>query len=240
MDELLKKLKAYSRYLELEDSIPYWESRISELKARIRELKANRDSKEVSLKRMERPGLLLRLFGGAGDKEERLKQQFSQVDAAWEAAKWDLEELEQKLAEGKKEQLMLADSRETYIAAKEAAQLSAGEESCLLMEEISAFAPLALTLAERTLLPLQNAQLLDSGITEMKTEMLNEAVRNALQLREILDILPEGCADIGGFLENPNGFLYATAAKFGQQNRLNLAVAQVMRVVNQLRAILGE
>ena len=210
MDELLKKLKAYSRYLELEDSIPYWESRISELKARIRELKANRDSKEVSLKRMERPGLLLRLFAGAGDKEERLKQQFSQVNAAWEAAKWDLEELERKLAEGKKEHLMLADSRETYIAAKEAAQLSAGEESCLMMEEISAFAPLALTLAERTLLPLQNAQLLDSGITELKTEMLNEAVRNALQLREILDILPEGCADIGGFLENPNGFLYAT------------------------------
>lgn len=240
MEELLNKLKAYSRYLELEDTIPHWEAQTRELKARIRELKTNRDNKESSLQRMENPGLLRRLFGGSSEKRERLQQQFSQANAAWAAAKWDLEELEQKLTAGKQEWETLAGSREDYGSAKEAAVLDSAAESRLMMEELSAFAPLALTMAERTLESLQNAQLLGAGVTEMKTELLNEAVKDALQLRELLQVLPEGCADIGGFLENPNGFLYATAAKFGQQNRLNMAAGQIQRVVNQLKAILGE
>lgn len=240
MEELLNKLKAYSRYLELEDSIPLWEVQTLELKARIRELKTNRDNKESSLQRMENPGFFQRLFGGSGEKRERLQQQLSQANAAWAAAKWDLEELQQKLTAGKQEWETLAGSREDYVSAKEAAALDSAAESRLMMEELSAFAPLALTMAERTLASLQNAQLLGAGVTEMKTELLNEAVKNALQLRELLQVLPEGCADIGGFLENPNGFLYATAAKFGQQNRLNMAAGQIQRVVNQLKAILGE
>lgn len=240
MDELLKKLKDYSRFLELQDSIPCWENQIPEQKARIRELKASRDNKESTLQQMENPGLLWRLFGGAGEKQERLKQQLSQTNAALAAANWDLEELEEKLAAGKREWETLVGSGQSYKAAKEAEDLNSAGESRLMMEEISAFAPLALEVAERTLLSLQNAQLLGSGVMEMKTEILNEAVKNVLCLREILSILPEGCADIGGFLENPNGFLYATAAKFGQQNRLNLAAAQILRVTNQLKAILGE
>ena len=240
MEELLNKLKAYSRYLELEDSISHWEAQTRELKARIRELKTNRDNTESSLQRMENPGFFQRLFGGSGEKRERLQQQLSQANSAWAAAKWDLEELQQKLTAGKQEWETLAGSREAYVSAKEAAALDSAAESRLMMEELSAFAPLALTMAERTLASLQNAQLLGAGVTEMKTELLNEAVKDALQLRELLQVLPEGCADIGGFLENPNGFLYATAAKFGQQNRLNMAAGQIQRVVNQLKAILGE
>lgn len=240
MDDLLNKLKNYSRFLELEDSIPLWEVQTLELKARIRELKTNCDNKESSLQRMENPGFFQRLFGGSGEKRERLQQQLSQANAAWVAAKWDLEELQQKLTAGKQEWETLAGSREDYVSAKEAAALDSAAESRLMMEELSAFAPLALTMAERTFASLQNVHLLGAGVTEMKTELLNEAVKNALQLRELLQVLPEGCADIGGFLENPNGFLYATAAKFGQQNRLNMAAGQIQRVVNQLKAILGE
>lgn len=240
MDDLLKKMKAYSRFLELEENIPYWEARIPELKAKIRELKDNRDNKEQQLQRLEQPGLFMRLFGGGQEKQERLKQQLSQANAAWAAAKYDLQELEEQLARGKAEHAALSGSREAYAAARQAAVLDSAGESRLMMEELAAFAPLALTLAERTLQPLQNAQLLGAGVTKMKTQLLNEAVENAVRLRRILEVLPQGCADMGGFLENPNGFLYATAAVFGQQNRLNLAAGQIMRVVNQLKAILGE
>jgi hypothetical protein len=169
-----------------------------------------------------------------------MKQLLSQYNAAWMAAKWDLENLEKKIAAGKQECEALTDSWKIYTAAKQEAVLNTAQESQLIMEEIAAFAPIALKLAERTLQPLQDAQLLGMGITEVKSEMLNQAVQDAIRLREILSIMPEGCADIGGFLQNPNGFLYATAAAFGHQNRLNLAIAQVQRVVNQLRTLLGE
>lgn len=240
MEALLEKLSAYSRFLELEDSIPYWEAQIPELKAKIRELKANRDSKETDLQRLENPGFFQRLLGRTEEKQKRLNQLLSQSNAAWMAAKWDLEELEKKIAAGKKEREALAESRELYNAVKQETILNAAQESRLIMEEISAFAPLALSLAERTLLPLQDAQLLGVGVTEVKTEMLNQAEKDASRLREVLSVMPEGCADVGGFLQNPNGFLYATAAVFGQQNRLNMAVAQIQTVVNQLRNLLGE
>jgi cell division septum initiation protein DivIVA len=152
----------------------------------------------------------------------------------------EIKRMEKKIAAGKQEREALTDSWEIYTAAKQEAVLNTAQESQLIMEEIAAFAPIALKLAERTLQPLQDAQLLGMGITEVKSEMLNQAVQDAIRLREILSIMPEGCADIGGFLQNPNGFLYATAAAFGHQNRLNLAVAQVLRVVNQLRTLLGE
>ncbi len=239
MDELLKKLRDYSRFLELEDSIPYWEGQIPEMKAKIRELKTNRDNKEIDLQRMENPGIFQRLFGGSGGKQERLKQQLSQYNAAWTAAKWDLEQLEKKIAAGQQERDALADSREVYIAAKENATLNAARESRLIMEEIAAFTPLALTLAERTQQHLEEALLLGATM-EVKTEFLNHAAENAKQLREILSIMPEGCADIGGYLLNPQGFIYATAAKYGPQNRMHLAAGQIRTVVNQLKALIGE
>ena len=239
MDDLLKKLKQYSRYLELEDSIPYWESQVPELKAKIRELKTNRDNKEIDLQRMEKSGIFQRLFSGSTGKQERLKQQLSQSNAAWTAAKWELEQLEKKIAAGKQEHDALADSREVYIAAKQEAVRNAAQESRLIMEEIAAFAPLALTLAERTLQYLEEALLLGATM-EVKTEFLNHAAENAKQLREILTIMPEGCADIGGYLLNPQGFIYATAAKYGHQNRMHLAAGQIRTVVNQLKAVIGE
>ncbi len=239
MDDLLKKLKQYSRYLELEDSIPYWESQVPELKAKIRELKTNRDNKEIDLQRMEKSGIFQRLFSGSTGKQERLKQQLSQSNAAWTAAKWELEQLEKKIAAGKQEHDALADSREVYIAAKQEAVRNAAQESRLIMEEIAAFTPLALTLAERTLQYLEEALLLGATM-EVKTEFLNHAAENAKQLREILTIMPEGCADIGGYLLNPQGFIYATAAKYGHQNRMHLAAGQIRTVVNQLKAVIGE
>ena len=62
MEQLLEKLRSYSRFLELEDSIPYWESQIPELKAKIRELKTNCDGKKIDLQRLENPGFFQRLL----------------------------------------------------------------------------------------------------------------------------------------------------------------------------------
>ena len=65
MDELLKKMKDYSRFLELEDNIPYWESLMPELEDRIEELNWNKQQKELEMLQLKEPNFFQRLFGRA-------------------------------------------------------------------------------------------------------------------------------------------------------------------------------
>ena len=81
MDELLKKMKDYSRFLELEDNIPYWESQIPELEDRIEELKWNRQQKELEMLQLKEPNFFQRLFGRAEEKKELLAKQIREITA---------------------------------------------------------------------------------------------------------------------------------------------------------------
>ena len=158
MEDLIKKLHAYSRFLELEDSIPYWESLIPELEDRIEELKWNKQQKELEMLQLKEPNFLQRLFGRAEEKKELLSRQIREITAAHSAAIWELEGLQKNLQEGKRELATLTDSRKDYEDAKAESMLSPGQESHLLMEQITAFAPLALETAWRALTTLEDAR----------------------------------------------------------------------------------
>ena len=93
MDDLLKKLKDYSRFLELEDSIPYWESQIPELEERIEEMKWNKQQKEMEMLQLKEPNFFQKVFGKAEEKKETLALQIQEIKSAHMAATWDLEGL---------------------------------------------------------------------------------------------------------------------------------------------------
>jgi len=89
MDELLRKMKDYSRFLELEDGIPYWESQMPELEDRIEELKWNRQQKELEMLQLKEPNFFQRLFGRAEEKKELLGKQIREITAAHSGAVWN-------------------------------------------------------------------------------------------------------------------------------------------------------
>jgi len=248
MDELLKRLKDYSRFLELEDSIPYWESQIPELKARIGEMKWNLQQKELELLQWQNPNFFQRVFGRAQEKQEKLSQQIREIKSARMAAQWELEGLEKKITEGKLELEVLADSGAAYQAAKEQTVLTTARESRLMMEEISAFAPLALETTGRALEALEDARpwmqkdALTTRVGEgnRKMECLQRAQDCAHRLLEILAVLPEGVASPGSSFENLYGYICGVTSEFKQLDRLNSAVEQLRTVRNQLRLLLGE
>ena len=95
MEDLIKKLRDYSRFLELEDSIPYWESLMPELEARIEELKWNRQQKELELLQLKEPTFFQRWFGRSEEKKELLNKQIREITAAQSAAIWELEDLQE-------------------------------------------------------------------------------------------------------------------------------------------------
>lgn len=248
MEELLAKLRSYSHFLELEDSIPYWETQIPELRERMAEMKWNLRQKELDLLQWENPNLFQRVFGRAEEKKERFSQQIRELKSAQMAVQWELEGLEKKICRGKEELAALTDSREAYTSAKADLVLSSAQESRLIMEEISAFAPVALETANRALEALADARpwmqkdALSTrvGAENRKLECLYRAQDCTRRLLGILAVMPEGAADPGSSFENLYGYVCGTASEFKQLDRLNLAVEQVQTVRNQLRLLLGE
>ena len=156
MEQLLEKLRSYGRYLELEDNIPYWESQIPELKERLEEMKWNQQQKETELLSLKEPNFLQKIFGRAEEKKEKISAQIRQITSARTAAQWELESLEKQIVAGRQELESLEGSRSSYEAAREAVTLSAGQESQLMMEQITVFAPVALE-TDRLLFQLYDA-----------------------------------------------------------------------------------
>ena len=248
MEDLIQKLRAYSRFLELEDSIPYWESQIPELKARLSEMKWNQQQKEIELLNLQEPNFFQRLFGKAEEKKEQISKQIRELTSAKTAAQWERESLEKQIQAGKEELALLADSWKNYEAAKREAVLSSAQESRLMMEEISAFAPVALETAWRALEILEEARpwmrhdaMTDRvGYGNRKMEYLYKAQDCTRRLRNLLAAMPEGVASEGSSFENLYGYICGVTSDFKQLDRLEQAQEQLRTVRNQLKRLLGE
>lgn len=245
MDALLTKLRNYSRFLELEDNIPYWESQIPELEERIEELKWNKRQKELEMLQVKEPNVFQRLFGRAEEKKELLNKQIREITAAHTAASWDLEGLQKKLREGKQELEILRDSQKAYEDAKAESVLSPGQESRLLMEQITAFAPLALETAWRALTTLEDARpwirsnrIMAEGSRKM--ELLYRAQDHSRRLLKVLAALPEGAADPCTRLENLYDYICGATSEYKQQDRLETVQIELHTLRNQLKLLIGE
>lgn len=245
METLMEKLGKYGRFLELSDNVPYWESQIPALKERISELEWNRRGKEAELAGLQDPNFFQRIFGKVEEKKDKLHQQLSQATAAWNAARWELEALEKKIAEGIREIESLCASREEYETAKTEAVLSTAQESQLMMAELTAFTPAAIAAAERCLEALEDTRpwmrrdAVRTGVSEANQKMacLARAEENARRLVAILSIMPEGVASIGAYLRSPEGYVDAVTSEFKRLDRLNSAIDQVRETRNQLRML---
>jgi len=245
MDDLLKKMKDYSRFLELEDDIPYWESLMPELEDRIEELKWNKQQKELEMLQLKEPSFFQRLFGRAEEKKELLSKQIREITAAHSAAVWELEDLKRKLQEGNQELASLTNSQKVYEEAKAECILSPGQESRLLMEQITAFAPLALETAWRALTALEDARpWIRSNRVMMegsrKMELLYRAQDYSRRLLKILAALPEGAADPCTRLENLYDYICGATSEYKQQDRLENVQIELRTLRNQLKLLLGE
>ena len=245
MDELLKKMKDYSRYLELEDSIPYWEGQIPELEERLEEMKWNLQQKELELLQLKEPGFFQRIFGRAEEKKEVLSRQIREITSAQLAATWELEGLQKKLTEGNAELQTLEGSEDAYQTAKASAVLTTAQESRLMMEQITAFAPLALETAWRALMTLEEARpwirsnrILVEGSRKM--ELLYRAQNQTRRLLKMLAALPEGAANPGTKLENLYDYICGATSEYKQQDLLENVQIELRTMRNQLKLLLGE
>ena len=237
MEALLRKLDSFSRQLELEDNLPYWEGQKAELQARISELKENKRKKERELGLLKEPNLFHKLLGKSEEKRGRFRKQIEEITAAQTAACWELESIIEKIESGEQELANLAGSRAAYEEAKTNVVLTPAQESRIMMAEITAFAPAALRTAERLLDNLENARFwIQKEKDNRDAACLQDVESAANRLGDILSVLPEGVATIGSYLQSPVEYISGDDS----WNRLHQAQEQVCNVRNQLRLLLGE
>lgn len=237
MEALLRKLDSFSRQLELEDNLPYWEGQKAELQARISELKENKRKKERELGLLKEPNLFQKLLGKSEEKRGRFRKQIEEITAAQTAACWELESIIEKIESGEQELANLAGSRAAYEEAKNNVVLTPAQESRIMMAEITAFAPAALRTAERLLGNLENARFwIRKEKDNRDAACLQDVESAANRLGDILSVLPEGVATIGSYLQSPVEYISGDDS----WNRLHQAQEQVRNVRNQLRLLLGE
>ena len=237
MEALLRKLDSFSRQLELEDNLPYWEGQKAELQARISELEENKRKKERELGLLKEPNLFQKLLGKSEEKRGRFRKQIEEITAAQTAACWELESIIEKIESGEQELANLAGSRAAYEEAKNNVVLTPAQESRIMMAEITAFAPAALKTAERLLGNLENARFwIQKEKDNRDAACLQDVESAANRLGDILSVLPEGVATIGSYLQSPVEYISGDDS----WNRLHQAQEQVRNVRNQLRLLLGE
>ena len=211
-------------------------------------MKWNRNQKELEFLQWKEPNFFQRFFGRAEERQERLGQQIREIKAAFTAAQWELEGLEKKITAGKQELETLAGSRQAYETAKAETALTVAQESRLMMEELSAFVPVAQQTVNRALEALEDAHFWmgrDARTTRVgqdnrKMECLYRAQDCTRRLLEILSALPEGVASPGSSFANLYDYVCGVTSEFKQLDRLNNAVEQLRNVRNQLRLLLGE
>lgn len=248
MEQLQEKMRAYSRFLELQDNLPYWESQIPELKDRLTEMQWNRQQKETELLNLQEPNFFQKIFGKAEEKKDRIGKQIRELTAAATSVQWELESLEKQIEAGREELRNLAESRGCYEEAKRTAVLTPAQESRLMMDEISAFAPVALETAWHVFEALEDSRpwmqkdalTTRVGQNNRKMECLSKAEAAAIRLADILEVLPEGVAPVGSYLQSPHDYIYGVTSEFKQLDRLNQAQEQIRTIRTQLKLILGE
>lgn len=236
MEALLEKLKDYSRFLELEDKLPYWVSERQDKQIRLGELRRNLQQKQLQLDSLEAPIFFEKILGKAGKKQEKLNKQIQEITAAITAVKWESESLEKKIMAGKQELETLADSRENYENAKSKQMLNPAQESRLMMEEISAFVPAAREAADRLQSILEDAAMGMRQGTKNYEGYEDQAKQTAVRLVGILSVLPEGVASVGAYLRDTDGY-FNTDQPLEQ---IYSAIEQIQTIRNQLRLLMGE
>lgn len=238
MEQVLKALKNYSRWLQLEGKIPGLEDALAEAKALRIDARGRVRLAQWEMERLEKPGFFQRMKGGLEERREEVfrEQRAAQVNLQQVQEEVDLREKELKAAQ--EEFAELSGSWEVYL--REKTRFDGAVEG-----EIKLLSAIGIGLANdcqealEEARPWMRADVMRRGVSydNRKLEFLGIARETAGRLMALLEQLPEGVVKIPGYLRNPDGFILGYAMEFKQLDQVNLAIEQVRDLRSRLREL---
>lgn len=238
MEQILRELRNYSRWLRLETELPWLEEALKEAKALRIEAGGRVRVAQWELERLEKPGFFQKLKGGLEEKKEEVYREYRTAQAQYQKAQEEVELRDAELQTAREEFASLQDSWNRYLEEKARAGSAAEEETELLKKlgiGLSGDCQEALEEAR----PWMRADVLRKGISyeNRKLEFLGIARDKAQRLKAILEQLPEGSVEIPSYLRSPDGFILGYTMEFRQLDQVNLAIEQVSALRSRLREL---
>ena len=238
MEQILRELRNYSRWLRLETELPWLEEALNEAKALRIEAGGRVRVAQWELERLEKPGFFQKLKGGLEEKKEEVYLEYRTAQAQYQKAQEEVELRDAELQTAREEFASLQDSWNRYLEEKARAGNAAEEETELLKKlgiGLSGDCQEALEEAR----PWMRADVLRKGISyeNRKLEFLGIARDKAQRLKAILEQLPEGSVEIPSYLRSPDGFILGYTMEFRQLDQVNLAIEQVSALRSRLREL---
>lgn len=243
MEELRSALRSFGRYLELRELLYFWEIRQKELEQSTPKLREDRDWKKAAVEELREPGFLQRLLGRTEEKREKAQNEYRKASEIYQAALRETEELEHKLQQGREEYQALSGSRENWEQKRQMAQEETPAEWIL-----EALAPAVVAAVSGAIPALWEARVWmqedarRKGVREenRKLEYLNRAKQHACGLQEIILFLPEGAAEISGYVHSPEGYILGVSSEFKQLDRVNSAMEQLRALRERMKTYIKE
>ena len=238
MEQVLRELKNYSRWLQLEGKLPSLENALGEAKDLRVEAGGRVRLAQWEMEKLEKPGFFQRLKGGLEERREEVCRELRAAQRQYQQVQEEVDLRRRELEEAQKNYRDLAGSWAAYLREK---QRSDG----FVEGEMAILTGICLGLTNDCLEALEQARPWmqeDVRYTRVreanrKLEFLGIAEERADRIRSILEQLPEGAVEIPGYLRNPEGFVTNVTMEYWQLDRLNLAIEQVRTVRSRLKEL---
>lgn len=238
MEQVLQKLKNYSRWLGLEADIPGLEDALAEAKALRIDAGGSVRVAQWELDRLENPGFFQRLKGDLEERKEEFRKQYRSAKILYQQAQEEVDARAKELEAARKEFAELSGSWEGYLQEK----ARFGESTT---EEVKLLAGIGIGLSKdcqealEEARPWMRADVMRRGVSygNRKLEFLGIAREKAGRLLALLEQLPEGLVEIPNYLRGPDGFILGYTMEFKQLDQVNLAIDQMCTLRSRLREL---
>ena len=192
MEQILQELRNYSRWLNLEASLPRLEEALAEAKALRIDAGGQVRVAQWELDRLERPGFFQRLKGDLEEKKTEAYREYRAAQVKYQNAQEEVSLRKQELEEARAEFTALSDSWDAYLREK--------GNSDFTEEETELLSGICIGLVNDCLNALEQARpwmQMDVRYTYVrednrKLEFLGIARERAARILAILEQLPEG------------------------------------------------
>lgn len=234
MEQVLRELQNYDRWLRLEKELPRMEEALAEGKDRRIEAVGRTAGAKWELDRLEKPGFFLRLRGNLEEKKDEARREYRDSQIQLQTAKEEEARLAQDLSDAKAEFAALSSSWEGYLREKARFDECAEEEKQLLADICLRLIRDCLDALEQAR-PWMQVDVRRRGVSygNRKLEFLSLAEETANRIRAVAEQLP--AVELPSYVRSPCGFVTAVTMEYKQLDRLNLAIEQVRDLRSKLR-----
>ena len=235
MEQVLRELKNYSRWLYLEGKIPGLEDALAEAKELCIESDGRVRLLQWELERLEKPGFFQRLKGGLEEKQEETYREYRIAQAQLQSVQEEVDLRRKELDEARAEYAALSSSWDAYLKEKEQTRVPIEGEGVLLTG-------ICIGLTRDCQSALEQARnwmrqdVLRTGVSSenRKLEFLALAMEKAERIQGILDQL---AMEKPPYLRNPESYITGVTMEYKQLDRVNLAIEQVWELRQKLKGI---